>query len=454
MRDACQSSSVVTIPAIIARIRSASPRWLPSKRAGRWTLRISTAPITPASTSTANTSTSSANQPWWPSHGSVASRSTAPIIAITIVGNRTRKPQKIAAWIRPGTRRWSSLRWPSTISASLRAPLRQVVEARRSACPSAPGRRAAAPGARTGMPLTASAAASASAPASTVYGERAFLSSAVIAGHDLGQVADHRVVGAGEDRRLGVGVDREDLLRALAAGDVLGRAADAAGDVEVGRHLRAGLADLVGVRAPAGAGHDARAADRGVQQPGQLLEDPEAVRRADAAAAADHDLGLGQRHAGGRPRPRARRPARPGRRRRAPGRRSRPPASRRPRPPAQRVRRDRQQRQRRVDARLLEQAAAPADAGDRVAVDGGAVGRERQVAPGGQVRQHLVASVRSRRRRRRLAATRSITSSRAVAHAPGAYASSPSATCARSTGRPRRRLRRAAPRRRRARPRT
>ena len=40
IRDACQSSSVVTIPAIRARIRSASPRWLPSKRAGRWTLRI------------------------------------------------------------------------------------------------------------------------------------------------------------------------------------------------------------------------------------------------------------------------------------------------------------------------------------------------------------------------------------------------------------------------------
>ena len=74
IRDACQSSSVVTIPAISARIRSASPRWLPSKRAGRWTLRIATAPITPTSTSTANTSTISANQPWWPSHGSVASR--------------------------------------------------------------------------------------------------------------------------------------------------------------------------------------------------------------------------------------------------------------------------------------------------------------------------------------------------------------------------------------------
>ncbi len=72
IRDACQSSSVVTIPAISARIRSASPRWLPSKRAGRWTLRIITAPITPASTITANTSTIRANQPCSPSHGSVA----------------------------------------------------------------------------------------------------------------------------------------------------------------------------------------------------------------------------------------------------------------------------------------------------------------------------------------------------------------------------------------------
>ena len=166
IRDACHSSSVVTIPAIIARIRSASPRWLPSKRAGRWTLRMITAPITPASTSTANTSTSSANQPWWPSHGRVASRSTAPIIAITIVGNRTRKPQKMAAWIRPGTSRCSSLRWASTISASLRT--RVGTSSKRSAglpiltrSTSSLARRA------NSVPHTARAAASASAPART-----------------------------------------------------------------------------------------------------------------------------------------------------------------------------------------------------------------------------------------------------------------------------------------------
>ena len=44
IRDACQQrASVVTIPAISARIRSASPRWLPSNRAGRCTLRITNA---------------------------------------------------------------------------------------------------------------------------------------------------------------------------------------------------------------------------------------------------------------------------------------------------------------------------------------------------------------------------------------------------------------------------
>jgi hypothetical protein len=129
IREACQSSSVVTMPAISARIRSASPRWLPSKRAGRWTLRMITAPITPASTITANTSTMNANQPWWPSHGSVASRLTAPIIAITIVGKRTRKPQKIAAWIRPGTSRWRQLPLAEHDHRLVLDPLRHVVEA-------------------------------------------------------------------------------------------------------------------------------------------------------------------------------------------------------------------------------------------------------------------------------------------------------------------------------------
>ena len=204
--------------------------------------------------------------------------------------------------------------------------------------------------------------------------------------HDLGQVADHGVVGAGEDRRLGVGVDREDLLRALAAGDVLGGAADAAGDVEVGRDLRAGLADLVGVRAPAGARHDARAADRARRAgPASSSRIAEALGRADAAAAADDDLRLGERDAGrrlvdvlddlhGQVGVAERRRERLDRRRarRLGGRRRR---AARPRAAAARA------WMRASSSRLPPQR----DPRDRVAaVDGGAVRREGQVAPRGR----------------------------------------------------------------------
>ena len=102
MRDACQPSSVRTTSAIMKRMKSASPRCEPSKRRGRTTLRIQTATAIPASTARMKTSTSAMNQPCAPSHGNDQSRSIAPIIAITIVGKRTRKPQKISACIAPG----------------------------------------------------------------------------------------------------------------------------------------------------------------------------------------------------------------------------------------------------------------------------------------------------------------------------------------------------------------
>ena len=93
----------------------------PRSARGRCTLRIQSADATPTRTSTANTSTRSANQPWCPSHGERrARRSTAPISAMRIVGNRTRKPQKMNACMSPGTSRWRSFRWPSTTTASLR----------------------------------------------------------------------------------------------------------------------------------------------------------------------------------------------------------------------------------------------------------------------------------------------------------------------------------------------
>ena len=181
IRDACQSSSVVTIPAIIARIRSASPRWLPSKRAGRCTLRMITAPITPASTSTANTSTSRANQPWWPSHGRVASRSTAPIIAITIVGNRTRKPQKMAAWIRPGHEPLQQLALAEDDLSLVAHTLRNLVEALGGlAHPDEVDEQLGA--AREQGAANGQGGGQRQRSGQDRYGERAFRSSAVIAG--------------------------------------------------------------------------------------------------------------------------------------------------------------------------------------------------------------------------------------------------------------------------------
>ena len=97
------------------------------------------------------------------------------------MGKSTRKPQKIAAWIRPGTSRWSSFFWPSTITASFWT--RSGTSSKRS----------------TGLPsLTRSTSSFARRPNSVpadrehrgererseryVYEDCAFLSSAVIAG--------------------------------------------------------------------------------------------------------------------------------------------------------------------------------------------------------------------------------------------------------------------------------
>ena len=88
-------------------------------------------------------------------------------------------------------------------------------------------------------------------------------------------------------------------LAARAADEVLDGAADPAGDVQVRRDPRPGLADLLGVRPPAGRGDDARHADRPAEQCRQLVELGEALGAADAAAATDHDPGIGQRDLAG-----------------------------------------------------------------------------------------------------------------------------------------------------------
>ena len=183
------------------------------------------------------------------------------------------------------------------------------------------------------------------------------------------QVADHCVVGDRHDRRLGIRVDGENPLGALAAGNMLRRPGHAARDVDLGRDLVTRLADLVGVRTPAGHRHRARAPDRAFQQRGKLLHRGEAFGRADAASACDHDLCVRERDAARRRRDAVANPddevalGELGRERLD-----------RPRAPlfgcGDRVRSDGQQRPACVQARLLEQAAAPADAGERDRITG------------------------------------------------------------------------------------
>ena len=98
--------------------------------------------------------------------------------------------------------------------------------------------------------------------------------------HGLEEVGDEAVVGDLEDRRLLVLVDRDDDLGVLHAGQVLDRAGDADGDVQLGRHDLAGLADLPVVRRVAGVDRRAAGAERGAELVGQRLDQLELLARA------------------------------------------------------------------------------------------------------------------------------------------------------------------------------
>ena len=91
-------------------------------------------------------------------------------------------------------------------------------------------------------------------------------------GSALNRSRDQAVVGDLEDRRFLVLVDGDDDLGVLHAGEMLDRAGDADGDVELGRDDLAGLADLLVVRRIAGVDRGARGADGGAQLVGQRLD--------------------------------------------------------------------------------------------------------------------------------------------------------------------------------------
>src|SRR5215218_7968530 len=96
---------------------------------------------------------------------------------------------------------------------------------------------------------------------------------------DLVEVADDAEVGELEDRGVRVLVDRDDVLRGLHADLVLDRARDAGRQIQLRRDRLAGLADLGGVRVPAGVDHRAGGGDGGVaaERAGEGLERLEAL---------------------------------------------------------------------------------------------------------------------------------------------------------------------------------
>ncbi|EGE60965.1 hypothetical protein RHECNPAF_13300157 [Rhizobium etli CNPAF512] len=109
------------------------------------------------------------------------------------------------------------------------------------------------------------------------------------------QIGDEAVVGDLEDRRLLVLVDGDDHLRILHAGQMLDGTGDTAGDIEIGCHHLAGLADLPIVGGIAGIDGGARGADGGTELVGDRQDDfLELLGRAERTAAGDDDLGRGE----------------------------------------------------------------------------------------------------------------------------------------------------------------
>src|SRR4051794_40351001 len=110
---------------------------------------------------------------------------------------------------------------------------------------------------------------------------------------DLVEVADDAEVGELEDRRVGVLVDRDDVLRGLHADLVLDGAGDPRREVQLRRDGLARLADLRRVGVPAGVDDRAGRGDGGVaaERLGEVVAELEALGLAEAAAAGDQDAG-------------------------------------------------------------------------------------------------------------------------------------------------------------------
>src|SRR5882762_1772819 len=111
-------------------------------------------------------------------------------------------------------------------------------------------------------------------------------------GNRLVEIRDQTVIGDLENRRILILVDRDDHLGILHAREMLDRAGDADGDIELRRYHLAGLADLPVVRRIAGIDRGARRADAGAELVGERLDVfGEILAALHGAATGDDDLG-------------------------------------------------------------------------------------------------------------------------------------------------------------------
>ncbi len=108
--------------------------------------------------------------------------------------------------------------------------------------------------------------------------------------NNLEQVADDTVVSDVEDAGILVSVDGDDAIRAAHTSDVLDRAGDTAGDVELGTDGLTGLADLVRVSDPAGVDCCTGSAYDAAQKVCELFEGSEALGAADTTSTGDDDV--------------------------------------------------------------------------------------------------------------------------------------------------------------------
>src|SRR5436190_13368582 len=114
---------------------------------------------------------------------------------------------------------------------------------------------------------------------------------------DRQRIADDPQIRELEDRRVAVLVDGDHPARAADADDVLRRAADPDGDVDLRPDGLAGLADLHREGGPARVDHGARGADGGAaDRAGELLQESEIAGVSEPAPTGDDDLRILEPH--------------------------------------------------------------------------------------------------------------------------------------------------------------